>query len=805
MARVDLHVHSKYSQRPSEWFLQKLGTRESYTDPEALYQEAMKSGMDFVTITDHNTIEGSLLLKEKHPGTVFTGVEVTSYFPEDRCKIHVLVYDLDERQFREIDRIREDVYHLRDYIRKENLAHSLAHATYSVNGKLSADHLEKLILLFDIFEGINGSRDRYSNEQWMRLLRNLTPDHMERFYRKHRIEPFSTNSWIKGFTAGSDDHAGLFIGKTYGSTNAATPAQFVEKIKNRETDAGGRFSDYRSLVFTIYKIAYDFSRSRNTARSDSILGALTETIVSSKPDKLSTRLTFQKLKLRKKSSFSNKLVGLFNEFQKGKELDIDEKLRILYSHISEISDDLLLSIIKSLKKELSGGDLAGIIKVASSSIPGLFLSVPFFTSLRHMHRSRPFITELGDRMGMQQKAEDKTILWFTDTIADLNGISGTIRKLGWLAHEKGSRLKIVVSAKKEDLNPTVPPNVVVLDPITSYSPSFYDSVTMNIPSLLKSLKVVCEQQPDEIIISTPGVVGLLGLLTAKLLNIKSVGIYHTDFTRQADEVIGDELMSNVVEMFTKWFYMALDEIRVPTREYISILKARGFDPHKMTLFNRGIESDDFVPDSEARERVGRKYGVGDGILMLYTGRIGKEKSLGFLSDVLHQLQQKHDNLHLVLVGNGPHVDEIKQQMSKCRNVLFTGRLDREELPELYAAADIFLFPSVTDTFGMSVLEAQSCGVPAVVSDAGGPKEIVINGRTGHIAKRHDLEDWVRKTESLIHQIRTAPEIYMEMRCFIREYTKKTYDWNRVLEELTGCASIQSEIHLPEPKKEPVSV
>ncbi|MFP4013236.1 MAG: glycosyltransferase [Chitinispirillaceae bacterium] len=805
MARVDLHVHSKYSERPSEWFLQKLGTRESYTDPEVLYQEAMANGMTFVTLTDHNTMEGSLLLKEKHPETVFTGVEVTSYFPEDRCKLHVLVYDLDERQFGEIDRIRDDVYQLRDYIREQNLAHSLAHATYSVNGKLGADHLEKLILLFDVFEGINGSRDRYSNEQWMRLLRNLTPEHIETFYRKHRIEPFSQDSWIKGFTGGSDDHAGLFIGKTYGSTEADTPAEFVRRLKNRETEAGGRFSDYRSLVFTIYKIAYDFSKSRDASKSNSILGALTETIVSSKPDKLSTRIAFQKLKLRKKSSFGDKLVDLFTEFQKGKDLDIDEKFRILYNKISEISDELLLSLFRSIKRELSGGDIAGIIKVLSSSIPGLFLSVPFFTSLRHMHLSRPFITELGDRMGLPQKAEDRNILWFTDTIADLNGISGTIRKLGWLAHENGNRLKIVVSAKSEDLNPTVPPNLVVLDPLTAYSPSFYDSVTMNIPSLLKSLKVVCEQQPDEIIISTPGVMGLLGLLTAKLLNIKSVGIYHTDFTRQADEVIGDELMSNVVEMFTKWFYMALDEIRVPTREYVSILRDRGFNTGKMTLFNRGIESDVFVPDSEARERVGKKYGLGDGILMLYTGRIGKEKSLGFLAEVFHKLQHKHDNLNLILAGNGPHMEEIKQQMSVCRNVIFTGRLDREELPELYAAADIFVFPSVTDTFGMSVLEAQSCGVPAVVSDAGGPKEIVLDGRTGYIAKRHDREDWVDKIERLINQIRTAPEIYMEMRCFIRNHTEKTYNWNRVLEELTGCTSAENSISIPEQNKEPVSV
>jgi len=102
MLKADLHVHSKYSNRPLEWFLQKIGASESYTELEYIYKIAKERGMDFITLTDHNRIEGSLILKEKYPEDVITGVEVTSYFPEDRCKIHVLVYDLNESQFEEI-------------------------------------------------------------------------------------------------------------------------------------------------------------------------------------------------------------------------------------------------------------------------------------------------------------------------------------------------------------------------------------------------------------------------------------------------------------------------------------------------------------------------------------------------------------------------------------------------------------------------------------------------------------------------------------------------------------------------------
>ena len=220
MAKVDLHVHSKYSGRPSEWFLKKIGTNESYSDPETIYASAISSGMDYVAITDHNAIDGALLLREKYGERVIVGVETTTYFPEDGCKVHLLIYGIGRSEFEEIQKLRENIYNLRDYIKARNLAHSIAHATYSVNKKLTIDHLEKLILLFDVFEGINGARSEKGNDIWMSSLKALTPDKIAQLKKKHNIEPFSETPWIKGLTGGSDDHAAMFIGRTYTSTAA---------------------------------------------------------------------------------------------------------------------------------------------------------------------------------------------------------------------------------------------------------------------------------------------------------------------------------------------------------------------------------------------------------------------------------------------------------------------------------------------------------------------------------------------------------------------------------------------------------
>ena len=152
MAKADLHVHSKYSDYPSTWGHKVYNSPESFTAVETVYQQAKQRGMDFVTLTDHDDIRGSLELVKKFPRDTFMSCEVTSYFPEDYCKVHILVYGISESQYKKIMQIRHNVYVLRDFIVDEDLAYSVAHATYDQDGKLSFEHVEKLVVLFDVFE-----------------------------------------------------------------------------------------------------------------------------------------------------------------------------------------------------------------------------------------------------------------------------------------------------------------------------------------------------------------------------------------------------------------------------------------------------------------------------------------------------------------------------------------------------------------------------------------------------------------------------------------------------------------------------
>ena len=158
--KIDLHVHSKYSKRPHFWVLQKLGCQECYTEPAALYQIAKKRGMSPVTITDHNTIEG--ILEIAHLPDTFISEEITAYFPEDQCKVHVLAYNIDERQHTDIQKARGNIFDLVNYLNKEGITHSLAHPLWSANKRLTLDHFEQMLLLFKNFE-LNGARESQIN------------------------------------------------------------------------------------------------------------------------------------------------------------------------------------------------------------------------------------------------------------------------------------------------------------------------------------------------------------------------------------------------------------------------------------------------------------------------------------------------------------------------------------------------------------------------------------------------------------------------------------------------------------------
>lgn len=784
MAKVDLHAHSKYSNHPSEWFLQRLGAAESYTEPEAIYRMARSRGMDFVTVTDHNCMRASLELVAKYPEHCFSGVEATAYFPEDGCKVHVLIYGLDQDQFRVIQKLRQNIYQLRDYLRDQELACVVAHATYSVNGRLTLDHLEKLILLFNNFEGRNGSRSTLHNDVLARVLKGLTPADIMLLQTKHGLDTWGATPWQKGLTGGSDDHAGFFVGKTCTKAHAASPQEFIAQLKMGRMQPVGRQNDFQGLTFAIYKIAYDFSQQHNTHFSHSMVSELTRHLFCEKRLGLKDRFKLNKLKRQKANPIYQSIAQLIETSKTLDHDDIDSRLDLLYQCISDISDQYFCSLLKSLNADIEEMDIISLIQGVSSTIPGIFLSVPFFSSFRHMFGDRELIDSLDRTLGKQTESRPKRILWLTDTLTDLNGVSMTLQTIGRLADEKGYDIKILASLDPEQDHGKLPQSTLMIPPIHEFKLPHYEQLQIKVPSVLRMLKAVYGYNPDEVYISTPGPVGLLGLMMGKMLGTKVSGIYHTDFTLEAGEILDEPAISDMIESYNKWFFNQFDTLLVPTTEYMQLLKERGYRHRHMQCFQRGLRTEHFKPEkSTSRLHSGQQP------RLLYVGRVSKDKNLAFLLKCYRRLLEKHPNVSLSIVGDGPYLPELKQQCGDLHRVEFHGRVDYQQLPSIYNSHDLFLFPSITDTFGMAVLEAQACGLPALVSDIGGPKEIVANIQTGYVLPVTDPAIWVSTLERLLVDLKEGGEGYARMSRSARERVENNYSWDRILQNMVKADAI----------------
>jgi glycosyltransferase involved in cell wall biosynthesis len=231
-----------------------------------------------------------------------------------------------------------------------------------------------------------------------------------------------------------------------------------------------------------------------------------------------------------------------------------------------------------------------------------------------------------------------------------------------------------------------------------------------------------------------------------MLNLQTSGIYHTDFPQYIRILTEDSFLESAAWGYMHWFYGQLDTVFVNSEEYRQSWIKRGFDPVKLKIFPRGLDTELFTParrDPAFFEKLGAQNGE---VRLLYVGRISREKDLDILADAYRRLRDEGLPVQLFVVGHGPYSEAFAESLPEA---FFTGYLRGKELATAYASADIFVFPSTTDTFGNVIIEAQSSGVPVVVSDSGGPKELVEDKANGLITKSRDVDDFTRAVRALV--------------------------------------------------------
>jgi glycosyltransferase involved in cell wall biosynthesis len=764
MSLCDLHIHSRFSARSEEWLFRRFDFPDSYTDPRELHRMLRERGMDFVTITDHDTIEGNLTIAEL-PGT-FISEEVTTYFPHDPCKIHLLVWGISEVQHAEIAALRENIFELQSYLQKHAIIHSVAHPLYSINGKLEAAHLERLILLFKHFEAINGLRDALLSVLARELLSGLTPQKIEEWANRHDLAPTHAEPWRKIFTGGSDDHGGQFVAGAHTETpKARTPPEFLRLVAKGECVPRGEGGTPLALSHGFYNTVSCFIQDRFTERLGAT-GPLLETMFSRFMEgRDPTEFT-----LREKATFiahgvmSGKIFelakprnvslwkGLSKHFARpkvkarlAKEMEgVTEPERRTFLMANLVCEQLAFRLFEKFVQQLRTGNVIESMQALSGIAPIIVLLSPYIYAFHSQAPSRRWLRDVFSKMtgAVPLVLQNRKRAWFTDTLDDVNGVATTIRKMTAAAVAAGEKLIVVTSRQKLTVNDIPIKN---FRPIGEFELPEYELQRLSFPPIMQILDYIQREQFTEIIISTPGPVGLTGLLAAKMLNLQTSGIYHTDIPEYVRILTEDRFLESLAWSYMHWLYGQVDTVFVNSEQYRKCWIDRGFAPEKLQILPRGLDTDLFHP----RRRdltFWRGAGVnGKEVRLLYVGRISREKDLGVLAAAYKKIRKAGHPVKLYLVGHGPYSETLAAALPEA---VFLGYLTGEALAKAYASADVFVFPSTTDTFGNVILEAQASGLPVIVSDLGGPKELVEDGTTGIITKALDADDFARAIERL---------------------------------------------------------
>jgi len=764
--RVDLHVHSRFSRHPSQWFLKKIGCPESFTDPLKIYQNARRSGMSLVTIADHNTIEGALEIA--HLPDTFISEEITAYFPEDRCKVHVLAYAISEAQHRECQRLRFNLYELVAYLNRAGICNAIAHPLYAVNDRLRLSHFERLLLLFRNLE-LNGARSPRLNTIIRRVLAGLTAAEMARLEERHQVAATGPEPWRKNVVGGSDDHSGLNIARTFTTVEGAdSVAAFFAGIENHRAQVHGEPATPATMAHNLYGIAYQYYKKRfnlgRYARKDLLIHFLDQVLDPTWPQSgglVSRIYHFWQYRRRPKTAAAGApslIVQIKAEtrrlLQRNPDLlflptpDAEERRpleKTWQRFVNQVSNALVCQSADHLLNHLAGANLFRIFQTLGSA-GGLYtLMAPYFLAYAHFTKDRCLGKAVERRFALSPTAasSEKAVAQFTDTFYDVNGVALTLQQQVATARRQGKPLTVITCDPGQHALGEGTRN---FKPVRVYDLPEYPQQKLHLPPFLDILGYCHDSHFDQIHSATPGPVGLAALAIARILKLPISGTYHTAFPQYARFLTGDDALEDLTWKFTLWYYDQMDMIYAPSQNTRAELVQKGIREDKIKVYPRGIDIQKFHP-AKRNGFLRRRFQIDHRTVLLYVGRVSREKNLHLLAQAFQELAAQNAGVCLLVVGDGPYLEEMKRA-TRGLPCFFCGYLTGEELACAYASSDIFVFPSTTDTFGNVVMEAQASGLPVIVSDEGGPCENMLPGETGLMVPGDDVAALTRAMRKL---------------------------------------------------------
>ncbi len=340
------------------------------------------------------------------------------------------------------------------------------------------------------------------------------------------------------------------------------------------------------------------------------------------------------------------------------------------------------------------------------------------------------------------------IALFTDTIGDLNGVSRFITDMAEQSLVHNKQLHVISSTAK--YCPKLP-NIYNFTPKYKMAMPFYSDLDLTYPNSKVIKEKIKELSPDLIHISSPGAVGYLGLKIAKEFGIPYSGTYHTDFPAYIKDNTKLESMKRLTDKIMGKFYKDFELLFSRSHEYIEILNHDlGFDKEKVKIIKPGTNLAKFNPLHKNQE-IWSEFNIPtESTKALYVGRTTKEKNILFLLETWKEMMEENKKLdtYLILVGEG-NLRKLQQKYYQY-NIRFLGPVVGKKLSQLYASSDFFVFPSITDTLGQVVMESQASGIPAIVSDIGGPQSLIDKEFPGGIVvEGNNKQKWKESIKDMI--------------------------------------------------------
>jgi glycosyltransferase involved in cell wall biosynthesis len=259
-----------------------------------------------------------------------------------------------------------------------------------------------------------------------------------------------------------------------------------------------------------------------------------------------------------------------------------------------------------------------------------------------------------------------------------------------------------------------------------------------LPSKKALIKAWTHKRPDLVHIATEGPLGWSALQAARVLRLPVTSDFRTNFHSYSKHY-GVGWLSKPIVAYLRKFHNHTACTMVPTRALKADLEASGFE--NLRVVSRGVETDLFHAGQRSATMRESWQANEQSIVLLSVGRLAAEKNLDLIVNTYQALKNSNQNVKLVFAGDGPYRQHLQAQ---CPDAFFMGMCSHEQLAVLYASADLFLFPSLTETFGNVTLEALASGTPVLAFDCAAASELVQDNMNGWLVEDEEPQKFVLK-------------------------------------------------------------